>query len=185
MCQFVSTHLESYPPGQDMAKWYVRVWTWYRHVHVYTSLWIHERVCTCYVHVHDVMHLNVHSTYTFMNNIFLCTWYIHVHECKYMYGHSTDTSVQLHNHTSESLSIRPDQLCDARESQLRAGSAPSEQRPSCHQSSCTYVEHTLFITAHPCMYIVHTCLYMVQTCSSFWMSVHGSSWFILVHPFLL
>ena len=56
-----------------------------------------------------------------------------VYECKYMYGHGTDTSVQLHNETSHS--IRPDQPCDAGESQLRAGSAPSEQLPSCHQSS--------------------------------------------------
>ena len=29
--------------------------------------------------------------------------YIHVHECKYMYGHGTDMSVQIHNHTSHSI----------------------------------------------------------------------------------
>ncbi len=44
----------------------------------------------------------------------------------------TSSPVQLHNHTS--LLIRPNQPCYACESQLRAGSAPSEQPPSCHQS---------------------------------------------------
>jgi hypothetical protein len=51
-----------------------------------------------------------------------------------MYGHGTYTSesVQLHNHTS--FPIRPDQPCNAGESQLRAEAAPSEQPPSWHQS---------------------------------------------------
>ena len=41
--------------------------------------------------------------------------------------------IQLSNHTS--CPIRPNQPCDAGESQLRAGSSPSEQLPFCHQSS--------------------------------------------------
>jgi hypothetical protein len=51
-----------------------------------------------------------------------------------MYGHGTYTSesVQLLNHTS--CPIRPDQPCDAGESQLLAEAAPSEQPPSWHQS---------------------------------------------------
>ena len=49
-----------------------------------------------------------------------------------MYGHNTDTSVQVQNHTS--FRIMPDPPCDAGESQLHAGAAPSEQPPSCHQS---------------------------------------------------
>ncbi len=44
---------------------------------------------------------------------------------------------------------------------------------------------TWFIIVNPCMYMVHTCLYTVHLSSSCWMSVHGSSWFILVHQFLL
>ncbi len=60
--------------------------------------------------------------------------YIHVHDCKYvsLCVHSTDTSqaVQLHNHTSLLRVIRPDQPCDAGESQLSAGSFPSELPPS-------------------------------------------------------
>ncbi len=58
--------------------------------------------------------------------------------------------------------------------------------------TCLYIECMLymhvctwFITFHPCMYVVHTCLYMVHLCSSCWMSVYGSSWFILVLLFLL
>ncbi len=115
-------------------------------------------------------------------NIFVCTWYIHVHECKYMYGHSADTSLQLHNYTS--LSIRPYQLCDASESQLSTGSAPSEEPPSCHQSSCIYIVLTLFITVilvctlyilvchGTCYRHVHPvqCLYMVHLCSSWFTS---------------
>ena len=58
--------------------------------------------------------------------------YIHVHNCIHMYIHSTGTSVLLQNHNS--LLIRPDQPCDACKSQLRAGAAPSEQPPSLHQS---------------------------------------------------
>jgi hypothetical protein len=52
----------------------------------------------------------VHCTYTFMI----------VNMCMYI--------VQLHNHTS--LLIRPDQPCDAGESQLSRGSFPSELPPS-------------------------------------------------------
>ena len=36
------------------------------YVHVYASSCNHERVCTWYVHVRDVMHLYVSCTYTFM-----------------------------------------------------------------------------------------------------------------------
>ena len=49
-----------------------------------------------------------------------------------MFGHCTDPSVQVHNHTS--FPIRPNQPCDASESPLRAGAAPSEQPSSWHQS---------------------------------------------------
>ncbi len=100
-----------------------------------------------FIQFHGFMNMYVYCIYMFIHkyicmyivhtrawiNIFVCTWYIHVYNCKYMYVRSTDTSVQLHNHNS--LSIRPYQPCDAGESQLRAGSAPSEQPPSCHQSS--------------------------------------------------
>ena len=55
-----------------------------------------------------------------------------MHRCQYMFEYCTDTCLQLHNHTS--FPIRPDQPCDAGESQLRAGAAPSEQPPSLHQS---------------------------------------------------
>ncbi len=69
-----------------------------------------------YIHVYECKVMYVHCTYTFM--------------IVYMCMHSTDTSqaVQLHNHTS--LLIRPDQPCDAGESQLSAGSFPSELPPS-------------------------------------------------------
>jgi hypothetical protein len=133
-----------------------------------------------YIHVlHVFIYLYVHhdGTYTFMN-------------VKSMYGHSTDTSVQLHYHTS--LSIRPDQPCDTCESQLRAGSSPSEQPPSCHQSSqvtdhtgvaCSWVKlparnkgisGTQPIMSKQlvktCMYIAYTCTYSVYTCTYI---VHG------------
>ncbi len=49
-----------------------------------------------------------------------------------MFEHCTDTCVHVHNHTS--FPIKPDQPCDAGESQLRARAAPSEQQPSWHQS---------------------------------------------------
>ncbi len=76
-----------------------------------------------YIHVHEFISLYVHCTYT-------C---IDVNTClESNFGLCTDTSVQLHNHTS--FPIRPDQPCDAGESQLRAGAAPSEQPSSWHQS---------------------------------------------------
>ena len=115
-------------------------------------------------------------------HIFVCIWYIHIHECKYMYGHSTDTSVQLHNHTS--FPIRPDQPCDAGESQLRAGASPSEQPPSCHQSfqltdhpgvachvqtaTATGLPHTHCCHAcHQlhCIYMYIQCIYMYIRCT--------------------
>ena len=68
-----------------------------------------------------------------------------------MYGHCTDTSVHVHNYTS--FPIIPDQPCDAGESLLRAGAAPSELPPSRHHENllrqlvipCTYIVHTLYI----------------------------------------
>ncbi len=44
------------PSNQDIAKRYIRVWTWYRRV--CTCSWIHERVCTCmymYINIHNCM----------------------------------------------------------------------------------------------------------------------------------
>jgi len=93
------------------------------------------------------------------------TLYIHVHDCKYVYVHSTDTSqaVQLHNHTP--LLIRPDQPCDAGESQLSAGSFPSELPPSesvisllLEQlvKSSMYHVHTLHIHVHTVYIHAHT-----------------------------
>jgi hypothetical protein len=49
-----------------------------------------------------------------------------------MYGYCTHTSVHVHNYTS--FPIITDQPCDAGESLLRAGAAPSELPPSWHQS---------------------------------------------------
>ncbi len=98
---------------------------------MYTFIMMNLWICTMYM-----LH-----TLTWIN-IFVYTWYIHVYKCKYMYERNTDTSVQLHNHTLLSIRpVHPGSLaawpCDAclGESQLRAGSAPSEQPPSCHQSS--------------------------------------------------
>ena len=88
MTQVSSFHLEFWPPGQDWANLYIRIWTWYRHVctcsHMfmkaqtctYMSLpwtWIswylnhHDDVCRLYIHVHVIIHLYVHGTHTFMN----------------------------------------------------------------------------------------------------------------------
>ncbi len=43
-------HLESYPPGQDRAKLYIRVWTWYRHVYT-INIQIHYNMNE-YIHIH-------------------------------------------------------------------------------------------------------------------------------------
>ena len=82
MTQVSSFHLEFWPPGQDWANLYIRVWTWYRHVctcsHMFMKAqtctymsvpwtWIYLNVCRLYIHVHDVIHLYVHGTHTFMN----------------------------------------------------------------------------------------------------------------------
>ncbi len=50
------THLESYHPGQDMARRYIRVWTWYRHV--CTCSWFYVHVCPCmymYINIYKCM----------------------------------------------------------------------------------------------------------------------------------
>ncbi len=57
---------------------------------------------------------------------------LHVYEIIYLYVHDTVASEQLHNHIS--LPIRPNQPCDAGESQLHTGASPSEQPPFCHMS---------------------------------------------------
>ncbi len=52
----------------------------YMSVHVHTSSWIHEHVCTWYIHVHVPTHLYVHSTYTCMKlyigtyMVYTCLW---------------------------------------------------------------------------------------------------------------
>ena len=73
-----------------------------------------------------------------------------------MYGHNTDTSVQVHNHTS--FPIMPDPPCDAGESQLHAGAAPSEQPPSCHQSF-QLTDHQAWLATpklpQPLVYLIH------------------------------
>ena len=70
-----------------------------------------------------------------------------------MFGHCTDTYVHVHNYTS--FLIKPDQPCDASESQLHAGAAPSEQQPSWHQS--------FQLTDHPGVMFIYlystACLY--------------------------
>ena len=64
--QVSSAHLESYPPGQDMAK---------RYVHstyiVRTCLYMNMNIYKCMKDVHTCSWFN----------IFVCTWYLHVHEC--------------------------------------------------------------------------------------------------------
>ncbi len=81
-------------------------------------MYMYMNILHIYLHVYECKVMYVHCTYTFM--------------IVNVYVHSTDTSqaVQLHNHTS--LFIRPDQPepCDAGESQLSAGSFPSELPPS-------------------------------------------------------
>jgi hypothetical protein len=102
---------------------------------------------------------------------------IHVHDCKCVYVHSTDTVTsqavqpELHNHTP--LLIRPYQPCDTGESQLSAGSFPSELPPSPSESvisllleqlvkSSMYHVHTLHIHVHTVYIHAHT-LYMGTT----------------------
>ncbi len=83
----------------------------------------------------------------------------------YKYIQCTDTvrtgMYFVHNHTSHP--IRPDQPCDAGESQLRAGSAHAEQHPSCQQSPrrtmnihMTYINTSVTYNVYTC-YI--QCLY--------------------------
>ncbi len=77
----------------------------------------------------------------------------------------------VHNHTS--FPIRPNQPCDASESQLSAGAAPSEQPPSCHQSFQptvhTYINivytmyiHIMYMYVNVCIMYVHVCTMYVQ-----------------------
>ncbi len=82
----------------------------------------------------------------------------------------------VHNDTS--CPIRPDHPCDARESQLRAAAAPSEQPPSCHQTFSSggiymyihvYIMYMyLYIHVYnmyvQCVYIAHLHTCMVYTC---------------------
>ncbi len=86
-------------------------------------MYIHlNTVCNMYIHVHAFLYMYVCCTYI----------YIDVDTCLENFGHCTDTCVQLPNLTA--FPIRPDQPCDAGESQLRAGASPSEQPSSWHQS---------------------------------------------------
>ena len=39
------THLESWPHGQELANWYIRVWTWY--IHVFTCSQVYIQLWTC------------------------------------------------------------------------------------------------------------------------------------------
>ena len=101
-----------------------------------------------YIHVYECKVMYVHCTYTFM--------------IVYMCMHSTDTSqaVQLHNHTS--LLIRPDQPCDAGESQLSAGSFPSELPPS--ESVISLLLEQLSDWLNPvCTMYIH-CIYTFIRC---------------------
>ncbi len=94
--------------------------------------------------------------------------YIHVHEVTYLYVHGTYKCMYISicmdmvpNHTS--FPIRPDQPCDAGESQLRAEAAPSEQPPSWHQS-LQLTDH-LGVACHPktaTAFFVYRRLYMVK-----------------------
>ena len=87
-----------------------------------------------------------------------------------MYIHSTGTSVLLQNHNS--LLIRPDQPCNACESQLPAVYAPAEQPPSSHQSpymtdhpgEACHVQTATATSKLPslCMYVL--CMYMFEHC---------------------
>ena len=84
--------------------------------------------------------------------------YIHVHECKYMYGHGTDMSVQIHNHTSHSIT-----------------------QFTCN---CMYVfEHCMYIV-HTCLDMVQTCFTQSTTfkqcCTSF-RQCYGTGICHLVH----
>ncbi len=72
-----------------------------------------------YIHVHEFISLSVYCTYTCID-LNLCLDAVQTCLCSF-----TPT---LH------FPIRPDQPCDASESQLRAGATPSEQQPSWHQS---------------------------------------------------
>ena len=84
--------------------------------------------------------------------------YIHVYECKYMYGHGTDMFVQIHNHTSHSIT-----------------------QFTCN---CMYVfEHCMYIV-HTCLDMVQTCFTQSTTfkqcCTSF-RQCYGTGICHLVH----
>ena len=87
-----------------------------------------------------------------------------------VYVHSTDMSqaVQLHNHTS--LLIRPDQPCDTGESQLSAGSFPSELPPS--ESVISLLLEQLVKSS---MYHVYTLHIHVHT-----VYIHLCTWVLLI-----
>jgi hypothetical protein len=112
------------------------------------------------MHVYECKVMYVHCTYT----------------CKFVYVHSTDTSqaVQLQNHTP--LLIRPDQPCDAGESQalssaqapfLQSCLLPSLSSVSCWNNwlnpvcACTDSVCTMYIH---CIYTFIRCIYMHIPC---------------------
>jgi hypothetical protein len=73
----------------------------------------------------------------------------------------------VHNHTS--CPIRPDQPCDAGESQLRAEAAPSEQPISCHQSF-QLTDHQAWLATpklpRPRVYLIHIAATQAIRCCS-------------------
>ena len=128
---------------------------------VHTCLYLYIDSCTCmymYIHVHTFIHMYIHVYTCTWINIFVCTMYIHVYECKYMYGHGTDMFVQIHNHTSHSIT-----------------------QFTCN---CMYVfEHCMYIV-HTCLDMVQTCFTQSTTfkqcCTSF-RQCYGTGICILVH----
>ncbi len=142
--RFTSGHLESWPPGQELANQYICFCQLYRHVctclRSYIQAWTcmymlstctYIQICT-YMYMYISICMYIVHTFTWFY-IFVCILYIHVHKCSYMFGHCTYTSVHVHNHTS--FSIKPYQPCDSCcKSQLLAGATPSELPSSWHQS---------------------------------------------------
>jgi hypothetical protein len=115
-------------------------------------------VCSMYIHFYEYI-------------FFVSIIYIYVHALIYLYVHDAGTSVQLHNPAS--LLIRPDQPCYAGESQLRAGSSPSEQPPSCHLSpqltdhpGAACLVQTATATGLPRTHCFHACHPLLQ-CHSY------------------
>jgi hypothetical protein len=81
-----SRHLESWPPGQDWAKRYIRVWTWYRHVCTCSDCFIKSWRCMyMYVLEHKYIQLVLNiNIYKYLNiNIYkhICSWF-NIFVCK-------------------------------------------------------------------------------------------------------